>query len=131
MISSGGIHSIDDFQHQAESYQFNAGFFVDRESLLQGEMAKVVVRAGLRLNGEPIGLSAIDNPILQVRSTDQDGVDSTQTIDDFKLSEHQESIHEFRVPPRLSTITFTISGKIKSSLNRTMNRRSVLRSRFQ
>jgi hypothetical protein len=113
VISHASIHTLDYFQHQGEEYQLTAALFVDRESLLQGELARLVVRAGLDLNGVPTSLSTLEEVTLQIRSTDIEGIESTQTIPKFQLFEDRESVQEFRVPPRLSQITFTLSAKVK------------------
>ena len=39
VISKGEFSSFDNFTHQAESYSLNVGFYVDRESLINGQKA--------------------------------------------------------------------------------------------
>jgi hypothetical protein len=118
----GEFSSLAHFQHGAENYQLAAGMFVDRESLLKRKKAKVIIRPSLQLNGTPVTLSVLENVRLVIASTDQDGIVSTQKIADFKLFEDREAVHEFQVPQRLSTVSFTLKARVKSlSRNQTVN----------
>ncbi|WP_425615021.1 hypothetical protein NA78x_004909 [Anatilimnocola sp. NA78] len=103
--------SLSHFQHEAENYSLTAGFYVDRESLLKRQTAKLVVRASLLVNGTPITLKLLEQVRLLITSTDLDGVGSTQEISDFKLFEDRETEHEFQVPPRLAAISFQLSAR--------------------
>ena len=100
------------FNHEAESYQFQVGFYVDRESLLRGSKATVLVRPGLSINGTPVSLKLLEDVTFTITSTDQDGTSSTVTIDDVKLLEDREATHQFLVPPRLASIAFRLTAKI-------------------
>ncbi|MDB5388519.1 MAG: hypothetical protein JWM11_4165, partial [Planctomycetaceae bacterium] len=113
VISHGGLSSLDYFQHEAENHALSAGFYVDREALLKRKTAQLVVRAGLSLNGTPITLSVLDEVKLTLISTDLDGIASTQEIPNFKLFQDRESVHEFQVPPRLASLAFRLSAKVK------------------
>ncbi|HEV3021590.1 MAG TPA: hypothetical protein VGX76_03960, partial [Pirellulales bacterium] len=105
--------SLDYFQHEAENYALSVGFYVDREALLRGKTAEVVIRPGLYVNGTPISLKLLEEVKLTITSTDLDGTATTQEVADFKLFEDREATHEFRVPQRLAAIGFTLSAKVK------------------
>ncbi|MEC7566495.1 MAG: hypothetical protein VX738_12505 [Planctomycetota bacterium] len=112
VISDGSISTLHQFQHEAEQYRMTAGIYVDRESMLQRKLAPVIVRAGLQVNCPPVGTSVLKDVRLTITSMDLDGVQSTSRVDDFKLHDDEESVHLFRVPQRLKTITFTLSTKV-------------------
>ncbi|WLD12472.1 hypothetical protein [Planctellipticum variicoloris] len=101
------------FNHEPESYQFVAGFYVDRESLLTRKTAKLLVRPGLSLNGTPISLKRLEELKLTIQSVDLDGTPSSTEVPDFQLFEDRDSIHEFQVPQRLASLSFTLTAKIK------------------
>ena len=101
------------FQHQSENYQFSAGFYVDREALLKHQTATLVVRSGLMLNGVPVSLQALRDVKLTITSTDHDGIQSKQEVDEFKIWEDRESEYQFQVPPRLASIDFSIRAKVE------------------
>src|SRR5690606_33429192 len=52
--------TLEQFHHAAESYALSAGIYVDREQLLRDRRAKVIVRAGLKVNGQPETLAVLE-----------------------------------------------------------------------
>jgi hypothetical protein len=114
VIEHQGLRTLAHFQHQAESYQLQAGIYVDRESLLKHAMSPVIVRAGLYLNGTPISLADLEDVRLTISSVDHEGVASTKEVKDFKLFEDRESVYEFQTPARLSQLTFTLQARRQS-----------------
>ncbi len=113
VISRGELSSLDYFNHEAENYTLDVGFYVDREALLKRKTASVVIRPGLKLNGTPVSLSLLEEVKLTINSVDLDGTATSQEIPNFKLFEDRESIHEFQVPARLASISFTLTAKAK------------------
>ncbi|HUV39142.1 MAG TPA: hypothetical protein VMY39_05980, partial [Planctomycetota bacterium] len=57
IIRRGDFASLAPFQHETEDYDFVAGLYVDREMLLSGRTATLVVRPALYLNDTPVTLS--------------------------------------------------------------------------
>ncbi|MBN2583267.1 MAG: hypothetical protein JXL80_09370, partial [Planctomycetes bacterium] len=114
VLSRGDFASLQHFEHQGENYHLGAAIHVDREALLTRQKAQVVLRPVLYLNGEPVSLKFLEEVALVITSTDIDGVSSTMIVNDFKLFEDREAVHEFRVPERLSQIAFTLRAKVKS-----------------
>ena len=114
IIRKGDFCSLENFQHSNETYTLTAGLHVDRESLLRARSSQVVIRPQLRLSGTPIPAGILENVQLQITTTDLDGDTATTTKSDIELSETGESIVEFQVPPRLSSITFQLKGDLKS-----------------
>ena len=113
VISRGELSSLDYFNHEAENYALAVGFYVDREALLKRKTASVVIRPGLSLNGTPVSLSLLEEVKLTINSMDLDGTPTSQEVPNFKLFEDRESIHEFQVPLRLASISFTLTAKAK------------------
>ena len=113
VISHDGLSSLDYFQHETENASLTAGFYVDRESLLKHKTAPLIVRAGVTMNGSPVSVSTLEGVKLTIASTDLDGIASSQELADFKLFEDRESTHEFQVPARLASLTFTLTAKMK------------------
>ena len=113
VISRGEFSSLDSFLHEGENYGLTAGIYVDREALLKRQTAEVVIRPSLSLNGAPSSLKLLEEVKLTITSTDLDGIPSSQEIPNFKLFEDRESTHEFQVPARLASISFTLSAKVK------------------
>lgn len=111
VISHGSLSCLDSFQHESENYSLAAGIYVDRESLLARRNAEVVIRPALYLNGMPVTLSVLEDVKLSIASVDLDGVATIKQVAPFQLFEDREATYEFQTPPRLATITFTVTAK--------------------
>lgn len=111
--TSDGFSSLGEFEHKSEAYSLSAGMHVDRESLLRQRKSKLLVRPQLTLNGVPVSLNLLQDVKLVVTSTDHDGTNSRQEITDFELFEDRESVHEFGVPLRLASLSFTLTAQVK------------------
>jgi hypothetical protein len=114
ILSQGDFSSLDNFGHKSEIYSLAAGIFVDRESLLQLQTSRVVVRPMLKLNGRPVTLAILKDVKLRITSTDLDGVSTSKEVSDFELHSDQESTYDFQVPPRLASISFSLQAKVKN-----------------
>lgn len=113
ILSKGDFACLETLDQRAENYVLSAGIHVDREALLAGREATVVVRAGLSLNGELVSLSKLLEPRLVIQAVDMDGVASREEIGGFKLFEDRESFHAIRVPRRLASLNISLNGKAK------------------
>src|SRR5262249_22710198 len=119
VLSRGEFACLDYLDHQAEAHELTAGIHVDREAVLSQRVAAVLVRSGLRLNGQPVSVKVLDDVKLRLVSTDQDGIATSLEVPNFKLFEDRESVYELRVPPRLAALAVTLQAKVKSlSLNK-------------
>ncbi len=114
VVASGKRVSLCTFRQRREDYGFEAAFHVDREMLIKGKKATLLLRVGLSLGQTPISLKVLENVRLTIRSTDLDGVASSQEIPGLELFEDRESLKEFKVPDRLSSLTFTLNTSVKS-----------------
>jgi len=114
VLTHGELASLDYFQHEAENYSLSAGILVDRETLLEQKETRVVIRPMVKLNGEPVAISTLEQPRLVIQSTDLDGVQSMFETTDIKLMADGETTYEFQTPPRARTLTFTLSGKVQN-----------------
>ncbi|MGB0742988.1 MAG: hypothetical protein ACPGSB_00545, partial [Opitutales bacterium] len=113
VITRGDFSVLAQFDHAAEKYQFQAGIHIAREQLVAGMQCTVAIRPELLLNGEPVDLSLVEQPVLTIRSVDVDGHSSEKQVNDFKLNNDGESTYQFRVPERLSSVTVVLSGMVQ------------------
>jgi hypothetical protein len=114
VLSRGGPSVPGNFNHESEAYALSAGLFVDRESLLRGNKAQLVIRPGLRVNGMPVPLKLLKEQRLKIAAVDLDGIVSVLEFPKIELTEAQETIQEFQTPSRLRQITFEISASVDS-----------------
>ncbi len=114
VITHGDFSSLGFFRHDQERYELQAGFYVDRESLLERNSAQLLVRPALLLNGTPMTLSVLQNVQLRITATDHNGITSSKEVKDFELFEDRESVHEIQVPSRLSSLHFSLAAEVPS-----------------
>lgn len=100
--------------HPAEAYKLESAFLVEPQSLLSGSKAKVVIRPQLMCNEQPVPLTALEEVSLNIEAIDLDGISTTQVIENQKLENAEEFVHEFLVPQRLSNLIFTLKGKVRN-----------------
>jgi len=114
VIAHEGYAALHQFYHETEQYSLQCGIHVDRESLIEGQSANVLIRPRLLLNGNPVDVSLLETPVLTVSTTDREGIPSAREIQEFKLFNDKESVFEFKVPEKLSQLSFTIKGKVEN-----------------
>ena len=114
ILRHGRLASLARFQHSAETYKLSAGFHLEREALLARRTAQILVRPTLCLNGEPVSLTLLEEPVLTIRSRDRDGVDAILEVRDLALSADREYVHEIQVPVRLSDMAVSLRGRVQS-----------------
>ncbi len=114
ILVHGDFAALDYFNHEAEHYHFGARFHVDREELTKGNKAEVVIRPSFTISGEPAPYELLEDMRLLITSTDQEGVSSTQTVEDLKFENDQDLVHTFAVPDRLHTLHFSLTATVKN-----------------
>lgn len=114
IIKEGDQCTLAYFNHESENYDFKAGFYVDRESLIKREKAQALIRPMLRLNGHPVSHTLLEQVRLTIESTNIDGVSTAKDIDGFELYGDKESKIEFQVPENLQSLRFTLRAKVKN-----------------
>lgn len=112
VLEANGQASFATVDLPQEQYEFDAGFFLEMETLLPGLKSEVIVRPSLTLNGEPVSLAAVENVSITVTTTDLDGVSSVSENSDFPILNDREAVHTFRVPNRLQNVSVTLNGEI-------------------
>ena len=113
ILSHGDLHSLAIFDHQGESYRLAAGIFINRESLIAGREAVVVIRPRLYLNDLPMPVAMLHDVRLVIESHDQRGTPTSTEVPDFKLHDDRDATYTFRVPPRTRKIRVVLRGKVK------------------
>ncbi len=112
VLEHDGFSYLEEFYHQSENYTLLAGMHVDRESLIEEQSAKIVIRPELSLNGIPVDVNLLEKPTLIIESTDLEGIFSSKMVKEFKLYNDKESVYEFKVPKNLSYLAFTLIGEV-------------------
>ena len=114
VLRNGGFSALASFAHQSETYSLDAGIYVDREALVTGARAQLIVRPMLRLNGNPISLKVLEDLRLVILSTGRDGVPSMLELPVGKIKDGEAFIHQFTVPDKLAQLQFTLKARVEN-----------------
>jgi hypothetical protein len=118
ILSRGDFAVLEAFEHHGEDYRLEAAVYVDRESLVQGQMAELAIRTGLYLNGIPISPRLLKQARLTLISTDLDGIRTTKEFTNLTFEPNRETIVPLRVPPRLSELQVRLDAQVDHGLKR-------------
>ncbi|MCA8963425.1 MAG: hypothetical protein KDC48_00985 [Planctomycetes bacterium] len=113
VLRAGNRSSMARFAHDAESYGLRCNVHVDREALIAGKKAKLLVRPQLRLADRTVTLSLLQDPVLTVVATDLDGLETTKEVPLTKLADDIAFEHELNVPERLRFLAVSLRAKVK------------------
>lgn len=108
-----GSATIHFFDYKTENYRLECGMFMDRESLLEKQQAKVIIRPTLLLNETPVSVENLKNVQLIIETTDAGGFSMKRVIA-LQLADTGETIQTFVVPNELRTVSLTLSCEVFS-----------------
>ncbi len=114
ILRDGDFASLSSFRHLGESYELRAGLYVDREALLQGRKATLLVRPSLRLNGYPTSLELLEEAKLVLLTHDHDGSPNRLEVPIDKFDAAEEFTYEFSVPERLHRLQIRLEAKVEN-----------------
>ena len=114
ILRHGDFACLDYMTHEGENYELRAGIHVARETLLAQRVARLLVRPALYLNGQLVSIKLLTDVKLRMTATDLAGIATTSELPDFELFADRESVHDFRVPPRLASLSITLVAKVQS-----------------
>ncbi|HAL14779.1 MAG TPA: hypothetical protein DCP67_13280, partial [Planctomycetaceae bacterium] len=112
IITKGTRASIHPFSQAAENYTLKAGMHVDAEQLLLYRKAELLIQPRLLVNGQPTNVDMLENVKLRIQAVAADNVMTTSLIDELKLDANEAYKHLISVPPRLLSLTLTLSAQV-------------------
>lgn len=92
-------------------YDFDCGIFIERESILERQQAKIIIRPNLYLNMEVQSAELIKNAKLFMKWTEADG-DTYQRVERISLYDDKETVFEHSVPNEVQKVEFRLSGTV-------------------
>lgn len=116
VLIAGDRAALGTFQHASERYALEAGFFVERESLVAGGTARVLVRPRLLAGGALAAPVLLEDAALRIDAVDLDGTPTSSVVRDLELTTDGEYVHTFAVPDRLQHVSFRLSGRVESAI---------------
>ncbi|MCY0989073.1 hypothetical protein OV203_18195 [Nannocystis sp. ILAH1] len=112
LLVHGDIAQAETLQHPAEHYQFHAGIHLERESLVPGKTARVLLRPMLTVAGWPAPVALIEDPVVELTVTDGAGTTSTKT-QPVLLRDDAETVVELVVPEDAAQVAVTARGQVR------------------
>ncbi|KAJ4462901.1 putative Actin-binding protein F [Paratrimastix pyriformis] len=130
VLTHEGLSVLAHFAHQTERYTLHMGFYVDRESLVRFNRARVLVHASLLLNDAvPASLALIEEPLLTLTTNTtltracnvgmgcvtcaDENEPSSKPFPNFALSDREDAVAEMRVPERIQQLTIGFRGAVR------------------
>ncbi len=115
LLRHGNLTVRERFHHQAERYRFLAGAYIDREALIAGHDATLLLRPQLLLNGVAASLSLLRELRLVITTSDRHGVSASKEVTDLDLDLEaaQDCAVGFRVPPDLADVHWRLAAKVR------------------
>jgi hypothetical protein len=113
VLRHGNRSSLAQFAHRQENYNLGARIHIEREQLIAGREARLLLRPQLRLNGRDVALSLLREPKLKLTAVDLDGIRTTREIDLQGLADDREYVHTLPVPERLQTLSAQLVGSVR------------------
>lgn len=114
VLKQGDFAALHTFDHLGESYTLEAALHADREALIEGKTATLLVKPSLMVNGCPVDVKLLKETSLLITSVDREGIEATREVKDFQLFNDKEATFEFKVPEKLNQLRFTLRGKIEN-----------------
>ena len=114
LLRRGDVATMIRFRHLAERYTFRAGVHVDREGLIRGATARVLIRPSLTVNNVPVSLKLLEEPRLVLESTDRNDVSSSMEVPELSLIAGEEAVHELKVPDDLASLRVTVHARVRN-----------------
>jgi len=108
----GSFASAAQFDHPAEAYALDAQFHIEREQLLARREATLALRPALRIGGELLTPSLLEDVRIVITSMTHDGIATTSEVKGPKFSAERLFTHAFRVPDRLSQVRVELFARI-------------------
>lgn len=113
LLVHGRVASLVPFHHFGEHYALAAGFYVEREELVSGGQARVLVRLQLTVAGAPASVTLLERSRLRIASVDRLGTESSLEVP-IEPRDGEELVHAFSVPPDARRVSFTVLARVRS-----------------
>ncbi|MBL8754252.1 MAG: hypothetical protein JNK15_13200, partial [Planctomycetes bacterium] len=113
VLRRGRLASLAQLEHRAETFALDCHAHVDREALVAGQTAKILVRPSLALDGRPVALAMLQDVVLTIVATDLDGRSTTAEVRDPAFVDDREFVHDLAVAERLVSLTVSLQAKVK------------------
>jgi len=126
IIVSENFAELAKLELTEENYSLSGSFYVNHESIIMGNTAKVLFRPYLFVNGRITDLKLIKNPKITISLTKTENdqkIPITNIIEKLTVSNDKEVEFEVQIPPKLEKMNFLFECEI---LNKSKDRNDKL-----
>ena len=113
VLSHGNLVQRVPFDHREEHYELSLGAHVERETLLQGVRAPLLLRPSLRVHDAAASLALLEDTSIEIVTVRHDGVRSVKRIEKPVLRADEEFVAEFEVPANLAGLEVRMRAHVR------------------
>lgn len=114
ILQHGEFADLGDVTLAQESWALQADMIVNRESLLAGNEAEIMVRPQLKVSGTPVPIAnRLAEVTLTLTSVDANGERASREYCELQLDERDEWVVPFLVPPGLRSLSLELRGRVR------------------
>ena len=114
ILQHGEFADLGDVTLAQESWSLQADLIVNRESLLAGNEAEIMIRPQLKVSGTPVPIAnRLEDVTLTLTSVDANGERASREYRGLELDERDEWLVPFLVPPSLRQLSLELSGRVR------------------
>lgn len=99
----------------SKTINFDCSMIFNEESLFPGCNAQFVLQPKLFCSGKLIPLSALKKVKAEIEVVNERGVKNSRAFEDLTLTYTKDTVLTYMIPPKIRTITITVSGKYKGT----------------
>ncbi len=115
VATDGRLAAGISFEHAQEKIHLDLGVVLPAETLVAGCKATALLRPRLVVTGATAPLALLKNPVLTATFADIDGRESVRTFPGAVIADDAETAVSFVVPARLSSVKFSLRGRVESA----------------
>lgn len=128
LLVHGDLAQRETLNHPAEQYNLWAGIHLERQALVAGKTARIVLRPMLTVGSSPAPVALLEEPRVEITVSDLSNVSSTKS-EQVTLRDDAETVVEFRVPEDAAHIAVILRGRVRvASTQRTIDHEHGARS---
>ena len=121
IMVNGDFAQLGEFTRKTESYEFEAMFYLNTESILVGSSTNIVIKPKLSINGRKADVKDLKNSKVVVQTTNYiDSVPITRNYDGISFENHSECTIQFQVPPSLGSIRVSMTTQVQNATTKKM-----------
>ncbi|MFS8066755.1 MAG: hypothetical protein ACMG6S_10320, partial [Byssovorax sp.] len=112
LLVHGDLAQREVLSHPAERFVLAAGIHLERQALVAGKSARILLRPLLSVAASPAPIALLEEPRVEITVTDLGGV-STTRVEPVALRDDAEAVVEIRVPEDTVHLGVRLRGQVR------------------